>query len=241
MADSYDIESLLYRPGKGLGAMAAGDYDGGDDADEGSEVGGDGDEDDPRDMIKRKVTEPKRGPDGLCLQPDYKSMTPEERAEREVYENHQRLAMVNEQNYADPWTPNSRTFDPLGRYNCGRCNKDEDGKCLPVTQSDLKTQLVVNEEAGSCRVWENTCAGDPESRRRYLTIARAGYAIAANGEGWGCSRCPYKEVAGMPDSRGRGVYCKVGDCRVLLNTCCDANGLKELPIDADGNPSRSAR
>lgn len=240
MADYDDIESLLYQPGKSLGAMAAGGYDDSDDDDGGDDAGGDGDEDDPRDTIKRKVTTPGRGSDGLCKQPDYESMSDEDRAEREVYENHQRLRAAHQLDYADPWTGNTRTFDPRGNYVCGDCNQEDNSKCLVVVQSDGKTQIKVDLKAGSCAKYEKPCAGDPEAKMSYLPIGFAGYAIAANGVGWGCARCNKQEIAAIPDSVGRGIYCMVIDARVLRNTCCNANGLKEVPIDADGN-QKSAR
>lgn len=230
MAD-YDIESLLYRPGKGLGAMAAGDYEGGDDDD-------DEDEDDaPRDAIQRKVTKPTRGADDLCVQPDYKTMGDDDRAQREVYENHQRLRASHQLDYADEYTGNTRTFDDeIARYNCGRCNQAVDGKCLVVVQSDGKTAIKIDAEAGSCRHWENQCAGDPEAWMLYSSIDLASYAIAANGVGWGCKRCPYSSAAKQNDSVGRSLYCGKIDARVFPDACCAINGAEAVPIDADGNP-----
>lgn len=221
MSDDDGIVSLLIGPVRGPGAD--------DEADEDYDDG-------PRDDIKRKVTKPARGADGLCTQPDYPSMSEEDRAQREVYENHQRLRAAHQLDYADQFTGNTRTFDDDGNNVCGECNQLAEGKCLVVVQSDGKTAIKVDTKAGSCAKWENQCAGDPEAWMLYMPIDLAGYAIAANGEGWGCHRCPYSSPAKTPDSVGRALYCGKIDARVMWNACCVINGAKTIPIDADGQP-----
>lgn len=193
----------------------------------------------PRDSIKRKVTKPDRGSDGLCKQPDYGAMSDDDRAQREVYENHQRLRASHQLDYADEYTGNTRTFDDdVGDYPCGRCNQMMDGKCLVVVQSDGKTAIKVDLKAGSCRHWENQCAGDPEAWMMYSSIDLSAYAIAKNGEGWGCKRCPYASPASSPDSVGRSLFCGKIDSRVMPDACCAINGAESVPIDADGQPTR---
>lgn len=152
-------------------------------------------------------------------------------------ENHRREAMAAELNYADDGGAGvAKTYDPEGRYNCGRCNKAYEGRCLVVTQSDGKTAIRVDAEAGSCRYWERVCAGDPEAWRLYASIGLAAYAIAANGVGWGCLRCPFARMAYSPDDMGRVLYCTKGNARVDQMGCCAINGAATVPIDEDGNP-----
>src|SRR5579872_1822182 len=104
--------------------------------------------------VERKIVTPLRGKGGLFVQ------TARVGADREVEENHHRQAFANHFNFADPFTGNTRTFDELGRYNCGRCNQEDAGGCL------LLAIRAVNGECGSCEDWENLCAGDPEMRLR---------------------------------------------------------------------------
>lgn len=184
--------------------------------------------------LVRIVTTPQRGPDGLCVQPD--DVSPD----REKYENHQRLRAANELDYADRYTGNPRTVDDDGDYVCGECNKQEAGKCLQIVQPDGRTAIRVNLEAGSCRYWENECAGDPEAWCLYSGIDLAAYAISAVG-GWGCLRCPYSETAKQPDSVGRPLYCRKIDARVFPTACCAINGAETVPIDKDGNPTAPPR
>jgi hypothetical protein len=181
-----------------------------------------------RDLV-RKITKPARGSDGLCIQPDDAS------PDREKYENHQRLRAAAELDYADKYTGNTRTHDEVGDYNCGRCNKQQDGQCLELEYDDAPIKVDVS--AGSCRYWENQCAGDPEAWMLYSSVDLAAYAIAANGRGWGCHRCPFGEPAKRADSVGRSLYCKKIDARVYPTACCAINGAKVVPIGDDGQPT----
>src|SRR5579863_6246436 len=119
--------------------------------------------------VVRKIITGPRGKNGLFIQPRDNS------PEREVEENHHREGFANHFKFADPYTGNTRTYDPEGRYNCGRCNQADGVKCLLVA---IKR---INRSAGSCGDWENTCAGDPEMRLVEKSVASAGYGIAANG------------------------------------------------------------
>lgn len=167
----------------------------------------------------RTIRDPDRGPDGLTVQPS------DVGADREVIEGQNRLRFANHFKYADPFTGNTRTFDAVGDYNCGRCNQAYDGDgCL------LVAIRAIDPRAGSCGDWEDTCAGDPEMVLHLKSVEAASYSIAANGEGWGCHRCPYASPAHAPDSRGRTMYCGKGDFRVFWNACCAINGARTAPI-----------
>lgn len=167
-----------------------------------------------REVPVRLILKPKRGPNGLFIQPKDTS------AEREVIENHNRLRFANHFNLADPWTGNTRTYDEQGNYECGRCNQADEEYCLLI---DIEK---IDRKAGSCRHWENTCAGDTEMLLQRENPKAASYGVAVNGVGFGCKRCPYAEKAYSPDSRGRDLYCGEGDFRTTANTCCSLNGAK---------------
>ena len=178
----------------------------------------------------RQILDPRRGDDGLCIQPH------DDSPQREVVENHNRQRFANHFKYADVFCGNTRTWDPEGRYNCGRCNMlyDDDG-CL------LLAIPKVDAEAGSCGDWEDTDSGDPEMVLHQKSIEGAGYGVAANGVGWGCHRCPYASRAHSPDSRGRDMYCGKGDFRVFPTACCVINGAKSLRLDGHGQPIPPSR
>lgn len=182
--------------------------------------------------IVRPVETWPRGADGLVIQ------SKEDDTEVRRKEVHRRDAMAAELNYADETAGVSKTYDPEGRYNCGRCNKEYEVKCLVVVQKDGRTAIKVDLEAGSCRYWERICAGDAEAWRLYASINLAAYAIAANGVGWGCHRCPWARLAYAPDDMGRALFCTKGNARVDSMACCAINGAETVPIDEDGNPIR---
>ena len=176
--------------------------------------------------VERRIVNPKRGPDGLFVQPHDSS------PERERDEQHNRDRFASHLKYADPFTGLSRTFDDAGDYNCGRCNQADGISCL------LLKVRQIDREAGSCGDWENLCAGDPEMVLHLKSIEAAGYAIAENGVGWGCHRCPFASPAHQPDSRGRQLYCGKMDARVFWNACCNINGAKSLELDKQGMPKQ---
>lgn len=163
--------------------------------------------------------------DGLFVQP--KEVGPE----RELVESHNRTRFANKFNLADDrGTGNGRTYDPLGRYNCGRCNEADGYKCLEVSG------LTINPEAGSCKDWENQCAGDPEIRLTLVNCTTADlvdYGVAENGIGFGCMRCPFASAAIEPDSQGRDLYCGKGDFRTEGNVCCELNGAELVSEDSE--------
>jgi hypothetical protein len=171
----------------------------------------------------REISSPLRGKNGLFIEPDDAS------AKREVIEVHHRDSFANHFKFADMYQGLTRTYDEDGRYNCGRCNQANGTKCLLVA---IKR---IDREAGSCGDWENQCAGDPEMKLQEKTIPSAGYAIAANGIGFGCNRCPYASPAIVPDSRGRELYCGKGDFRTYGTACCNLNGAKETGGGPDGD------
>lgn len=166
------------------------------------------------DIPVRPLVSPKRAADGLFVQPDDVS------AEREIVENHNRMRAAEHGHYADPWTGNTRTFDPVGNYNCGACNMAEGAQCVLI---DLDGPIDL--QAGSCEHWENTCAGDPELILKRLS---ASYGVARNGEGFGCHRCSMQEPRKAPDSRDRTLYCRFWDTAVLDTACCAYNDAPTL-------------
>lgn len=174
--------------------------------------------------LVRIIKTPPRGKDGLFIQP--KEVGPQ----RERDEQHNRDRFASHFHYADPFTGNTRTMDPDGNYRCGECNQANGSKCLLVTVEKLDLR------AGSCDHWEDKCAGDAEMQLGLIKPDKAGYAIAANGEGFGCHRCPFASKAYQKDSQGRSLYCGKGDMRVFVDACCGLNGAKEVPIDDKGMP-----
>jgi ATP-dependent protease ClpP protease subunit len=171
----------------------------------------------------RKVIESPRGTDGLFIQPS------EVGPDRELVENRNRLNFANNFSYADQWTGNTRTFDPEGRYNCGACNKANGDDCLLIS-------IAIDRQAGSCRHWENLCAGDPELDMAGVeTPDLASYGVAENGKGFGCHRCPFAVAAIATDSRGRDLYCAKGDFRTGGDACCQLNGAEVLEMPKLGN------
>jgi hypothetical protein len=174
----------------------------------------------------RIVTNPERGKNGLFIQP--RDFSPE----RETVEQHNRDRAAAKADYADPYTGNTRTFDPHGDYRCGTCNQEDKADCLLVVIQQ------VDEQAGSCGKYEVKCAGDAEMHLKRLSLDQAGYAIAANGKGFGCHRCPKGSKAFQPDSQGREIFCGDWDCRVFWNACCNTNGAEEVPLDDKGMPNR---
>lgn len=169
----------------------------------------------------REILPVKVGDDGLFVQPT------EVGPKREVVENHNRMRAAEHGHYADPWTGNTRTYDPKGNYACGGCNQDEKTICELI-----KRDKPINEKAGSCEHWEDTCAGDPEIPIRRV---QANYGVAKNGVGFGCHRCEMQEKAVAPDSRGRDLYCKFWDCRVLATACCQYNNAPTIDSDDGDN------
>jgi hypothetical protein len=180
--------------------------------------------------LTRILLTPKKDADGRFIQP--KEVGPD----RELVEQHNRMRAAAKAEYADPLTGNTATFDPKGNYNCGSCNQQDKGDC-ELVQVD-----PVDVDAGSCGKYEIECAGDPEIKDlKRLTVTSAGYAIASNGEGFGCHRCPYGIKAYAADSQGRDLYCNEWECRVFWNTCCNSNAAEEIPIDKDGQPKSGKR
>jgi hypothetical protein len=163
--------------------------------------------------------------DGLFVQP--KQGGPG----RELNEGHNRTRFANKFNFADGrGTGNGRTYDPLGRYNCGRCNEADDYVCVEVSN------LRIHHEAGSCKDWENQCAGDPEIRLTLVdctTPELVDYGVAKNGIGFGCMRCPFASAAYEADSQGRDLYCGKGDFRTDGTACCELNGAELVGEDPD--------
>lgn len=179
-------------------------------------------DDDDGDENGREVEYPKRGSDGLIIQPK------ELGSKREVVEQHNRHRFSEHFKYADPYEGNSRTFDPEGNYNCGRCNMETKSMCLLIKKDKGSGLFPIDEKAGSCGDWEDKFSGDPELALNEKSVDAAQYGVAKNGVGFGCHRCPYASKAYEPDSQGRSLYCGKGDFRVYPNACCALNGAPTL-------------
>jgi hypothetical protein len=166
-----------------------------------------------------------KGKGGLFTQPSKFD------AKYEVGETHRRNDIAaNHFKYADDLGAGvARTYDPEGRYNCGRCNQADGTKCLLVK---IKR---IDRQAGSCGDWEDIDAGDEEMVLHQKSIESAGYGIAKNGIGFGCIRCPFGEPAKVPDSLGRDWWCGKFAARTQTTACCALNGAPERPLDWRGD------
>lgn len=180
----------------------------------------------PNKTLSRVITSPKRGSDNLFVQP--REVGPD----REMVEQHNRDRAAAKADYADPFTGNARTFDISGNYRCGDCNQEHESDC-ELVQVD-----PVDVGAGSCGKFEVKCAGDPEIHLKRLTVITAGYAIAKNGVGFGCHRCPLGSPAYQADSQGRNIYCGEWEARVFWNACCNSNSTPEVKLDSKGQPAK---
>jgi hypothetical protein len=164
------------------------------------------------------------GKDGLFIQPDTRGWSNAKKAEHELKESHNRERFAKKFDYADQFTGDTRTYDPEGRYNCGRCNQHDKKECELIGE-----ELVLDLEAGSCRGWEDESAGDPEldfGPKGVATAQQLMYGVAVNGVGFGCKRCPFQSKAHEADSQGRAMFCGKGLFRVFPNACCALNGAK---------------
>lgn len=171
---------------------------------------------------ERSPGDPRKGPDGFYAQPT------ESDDRRDARERVNRALFVKHLSYADQHVGDPESFDQAGDYNCGRCAQIDGDRCLLV---DVDR---VDRAAGSCSDWETMDGGEPAAVTQVKSPEAAAYAVADNGEGWGCKRCPAAEPATPPDVEGRGLYCRKGDFRVPDNACCAMNGAKvaERPIPA---------
>src|SRR5579883_761604 len=162
----------------------------------------------------RPILTLKRCADGLFIEPD-DSDTPE----NQIIWAHNRERWSKKLFYADELgCGDGHTVDPLGRYNCGRCNQVDDASCLWVKIAR------VDRQAGSCKAWETIRASDGEMVLRRVTPEQAAYGVAVNGIGFGCKRCPFAKKAKHVDSEGRPLWCGEGGFHVTPNACCEVNG-----------------
>ena len=188
--------------------------------------------DEPQTNIRPIMVHP-IGTDGLFIQPDTRKWDDKRKAKYELEEAHNRERFANKFDYADPWTGNTRTYDPDGRYNCGTCNQHEETEC-----ELLGDQVTLDLEAASCAKYEDESGGDPEldfGPKGVASPEDVGYGVSANGKGFGCHRCPFMNQAFEPDSQGRSGFCGKGRFRVLQTACCALNGAK-LKAAKKGKP-----
>jgi len=190
--------------------------------------------------IRPIVTAP-IGKDGLFIQPDTRGWTNQQKAQRELEEAHNRLRFAKKFNFADArGCGDARTYDPMGRYNCGRCNQEDGAECELIGE-----ELILDLEAGSCYGWETQDGGDPEldyGPKGVSTAEEMMYGVAVNGVGFGCERCPFQSKAFEADSQGRTQYCGKGNFRMDPLNCCKLNGAAvkyeyegNQPIDDDND------
>ncbi len=100
----------------------------------------------------------------------------------------------------------------------------EGGGCTLVEGS-------IDGEQGSCRHWENKCAGDPElEMATKISKDLADYGETPN-VGFSCKRCEYHSIAKATDSQGRPLFCNQGAFRVMGDACCALNDTKGMKTD----------
>ncbi len=170
---------------------------------------------------KRPIQDFPRDAKGLFIQPDVLT------AKLALQVEHNRERMAKKWEYADEFTGDTKTYDPAGDYKCGTCNQAQGSKCEFVTPPS------INRDAGSCGKYELICAGDPELRANRMPKEVANYGVAANGEGFGCKRCPFKSATKWADSRNRPYWCGLGASTVERNSCCTLNGAATVSEDDD--------
>lgn len=183
-------------------------------------------------VLLRKIKRYSRDKDGNFIQPDKNS------PELEVEMNHNRMRYGNIAQLADTHGfGNAHTYDgKTGNYTCGGkapCNQyvDKDNDCLLISDID---EDDINPTASSCRHWENRCAGDPEVYLKCTTKEAAGFATAANGEGFGCRRCRHAKKSKWTDSLGRNVWCGSGYFTTEPKVCCDYNNTPQVEESESG-------
>lgn len=169
--------------------------------------------------LMRQVLDYPRNSRGLYIQPSVEVLR---EPKFETLEQHNRDRAAAKADYADRVTGNPHTVDPLGRYNCGRCNQADDTACL-IMNMKLLPGGKINREAGSCGKFEIVCKGDAEMRLHRWSPVRLGYAEAKNGKRFGCEVCPLKEKAHIADSLGRPYWCGQFYMRVFPTACCNDN------------------
>lgn len=178
-------------------------------------------------VVQRQILDWPRNSQGLFIQPtEIQYRDPK----LQTIEQHNRDRAAAKGDYADMVTGNPHTIDPLGRYNCGRCNQVDGFLCL-LMKMKLLPRGKIDREAGSCGKWEIICAGDAEVRLHNMSPITLGYAEAANGRRFGCEVCPLKVRALVPDSLGRTYWCGYWFMRVFPNACCNANATKQRKIN----------
>lgn len=192
--------------------------------------------------VVRKIIEFPRDEDGLFIQPD--ELTPE----LAVVIEHNRQRMASKWDYADEHgCGNGRTLDLTGKYNCGGCNQENDGRCLAVyddsqPEAELtEPPLEVNPEIGSCGKFENIDPGDPELAASRLPASVANYGEREGGDAdhvFGCAECPFAAPSKWPviPSAPRPLWCGKGASTVTRISCCTINGAPTV-----GKADRSLR
>jgi hypothetical protein len=180
---------------------------------------------------KRRIIELPRGKDGLFEQPDWASMSNDERADYATAMQKRRMGAAHDADFADAVTGIPNTNDPTSQYICRGCNRAQGTRCVRVRVKKL------NLESGSCNKWEIDCVGDPETDNQALSPEEAGYAIrAVKGGVWSCANCPLQEASGFIDQLNRTKWCRRWAFTVRPIDCCAQNAASRLNLDDDGMP-----
>lgn len=202
------------------------------------------------DDVTRPLIVPDIDENGLINQPDFGDDL-KAWADFELVENHRRDGAAVLADYANVHgNGRARGVDPKGDYPCGACNRhvDNDDSGAEKTAKPCCTLLprsfVIDLKRGSCKKWEDWCAGDPETffakirKLGQYTAEILGYGVALvkrgrDGKGFGCKRCSLQEPAIRKDSRGRPIFCRWWGARVDLNDCCGDNDAPSTEYDGN--------
>lgn len=201
--------------------------------------------------VHRELVIPKVDKGGLIVQPDFGD-DETKWAAFEVIENHRRDGAAILADYANKWgNGRTRAFDPKGNYACGDCNRHVDADDGVVGNEDsqprctlLPWTFIIDLFRGSCKKWEDWCAGDQETF--FAKIRKAGqytaqilaYGVALakdgrDGKGFGCHRCGLKQKAYRKDSKGRVWFCRWWGARIDWNDCCGDNDAPSTEYDGN--------
>ena len=175
-----------------------------------------------------------------------KKLTPEE----EVKAHQARMSAVIMAQYADRTCGNPFTLDPTGAYLCGG---RIDGKSSPCNKFViLNNECVIRETKtiaepcfSSCGFWDKARDGDPEIVRADSTRyndEQLRFGTTPNPLGFSCQRCEYGQgILPIPDSEGRGRWCKYHGFPAEDNACCADNEPAKIGMDVEFNESDHPR
>lgn len=132
----------------------------------------------------------------------------------EAHENHLRAELERWACYAE----SGPTFDPAGKYLCGRCDmRKGDVDCMRV-------ESPISLKIGSCMIYTYgaTPEKDPPMPRK-LTQIEAKYSERPVSKRFGCIGCEYSAEAKEKDSAGRPSWCRFWGVHIQPKACCMMN------------------